>query len=54
VQTANPNAVDPPACVTGVLELIVLGRTEVNKLHTLLPWNRTPPAPQAVSPIQPG
>jgi hypothetical protein len=53
VQTAKLNAVDPLAWLTDVLERIVSGRTKVNELHTLLPWNWTPP-PQAVNPIQPG
>jgi transposase len=54
VQTAKLNTVDPLAWLTDVLERIVSGRTKVNALHTLLPWNWTPPPEQAVNSIQPG
>ena len=49
VQTAKLNAVDPLAWLTDVLERIVSGRTKINALHTLLPWNWTPPAKPALS-----
>jgi hypothetical protein len=39
IQTAKLNGVDPMAWLTDVLERIVSGRTRVNELHTLLPWN---------------
>ena len=43
IQTAKLNGVEPMAWLTDVLERIVSGRTKANQLHTLLPWNWTPP-----------
>ena len=43
IQTAKLNGVDPIAWLAKVLERIVSGRTKANQLHTLLPWNWTPP-----------
>ncbi len=39
IQTAKLNNVDPMAWLTDVLERVVNGRTKMNDLHTLLPWN---------------
>ena len=54
VQTAKLNAVNPLAWLTDVLDRIVSGGTKVNELHTLLPWNWTPPSERAVNSIQSG
>ena len=43
IQTAKLNGVDPMAWLTDVLQRIVSGRTKSHELHTLLPWNWTPP-----------
>jgi hypothetical protein len=45
IQTAKLNGMDPMAWLTDVLERIVSGRTKAHELHTLLPWNWTPPDP---------
>jgi transposase len=39
LQTAKLNDVDPLAWLTDVLERIVAGRTKLNQLASLLPWN---------------
>lgn len=39
IQTAKLNNVEPMAWLTDVLERVVSGRTRINELHTLLPWN---------------
>ena len=39
LQTAKLNDVDPLAWLTDVLERIVAGRTKLNELASLLPWN---------------
>jgi transposase len=39
IQTAKLNGVEPMAWLTDVLERVVSGRTRINELHTLLPWN---------------
>jgi transposase len=44
IQTAKLNGVDPMAWLTDVLQRIVSGRTKSHELHTLLPWNWTPPS----------
>jgi transposase len=44
IQTAKLNGVNPMAWLTDVLERIVSSRTKAHELHTLLPWNWTPPA----------
>ena len=49
IQTAKLNGVDPMAWLTDVLERIVSGRTKVNELHTLLPWNWQPSAGSKVT-----
>jgi transposase len=49
IQTAKLNGVDPMAWLTEVLERIVSGRTKVHELHTLLPWNWTPPQIPAIT-----
>ena len=51
IQTAKLNGVDPMAWLTDVLERIVSGRTKANQLRTLLPWNRTSPSSDAVTPL---
>jgi transposase len=38
------NGIDPMAWLTDVLQRIVSGRTKSHELHTLLPWNWTPPS----------
>jgi len=38
-QTAKLNDVEPLAWLTDVLERIVAGRTKLNELASLLPWN---------------
>ena len=43
VQTCKLNNVEPLAYLTDVLQRIVSGRTKVHELHTLLPWNWSPP-----------
>jgi len=39
LQTAKLNDVEPLAWLTDVLERIVAGRTKLNELASLLPWN---------------
>jgi hypothetical protein len=39
IATAKLNGVEPMAWLTDVLERMVSGRTKVNQLHDLLPWN---------------
>lgn len=41
IQTAKLNGVDPMAWLTDGLERIVSGRTNVQEMHTLLPWTST-------------
>jgi hypothetical protein len=36
---AKINNIDPPHYLTDVLERVVTGRTKINQLNTLLPWN---------------
>jgi transposase len=43
IQTAKLNGVDPMAWLADVLQRLVSGRTKAHELHTLLPWNWTPP-----------
>ena len=38
VNTARLNEIDPQEYLTDVLERIVSGRTKINQLHELLPW----------------
>ena len=38
LNTARLNKIDPQEYLTDVLELIVSGRTKINQLHELLPW----------------
>jgi transposase len=35
---ARLNEIDPQQYLTDVLECIVSGRTKINELHELLPW----------------
>lgn len=49
IQTAKLNGMDPMAWLTDVLERIVSGRTKAHELHTLLPWNWTPPQIPAIT-----
>ncbi|WP_368508586.1 transposase domain-containing protein [Bradyrhizobium lupini] len=37
--TAKLHDIDPRHYLTDVLERIVSGRTKINQLHMLLPWN---------------
>ena len=39
IQTAKLNDVEPLAWLTDVLQRIVAGRTKLNELASLLPWN---------------
>ena len=43
IQTAKLNGVDPMAWLADVLQRLVSGCTKAHELHTLLPWNWTPP-----------
>jgi transposase len=38
LNTARLNEIDPQEYPTDVLERIVSGRTKINQLHELLPW----------------
>jgi transposase len=38
LNTARLNEIDPQEYLTDVLERIVSGRTKINQLHELLPW----------------
>jgi transposase len=49
IQTAKLNDVDPMAYLTDVLERIVSGRTNIQALHTLLPWNWKPVDPSTIT-----
>jgi transposase len=49
VQTAKLNGVEPTAWLTDVLERMISGRTKAHELHTLLPWNWTPPSDTSVA-----
>jgi transposase len=51
IQTAKLNGVDPMAWLADVLERIVSGRTKINELHTLLPWNWNAPHSGIVIPL---
>jgi transposase len=37
--TARLNNVDPMAWLTDALQRLVSGRTKINQIHELLPWN---------------
>lgn len=39
INTAKLQDIDPRHYLTDVLERIVSGRTKINQLHMLLPWN---------------
>nr|WP_247563363.1 transposase domain-containing protein [Bradyrhizobium sp. 188] len=39
INSAELQDIDPRHCLTDVLERIVSGRTKINHLNTLLPWN---------------
>ncbi|MCK1714331.1 MULTISPECIES: transposase domain-containing protein, partial [unclassified Bradyrhizobium] len=39
INSAKLQDIDPRHYLTDVLERIVSGRTKINQLHTLLPWN---------------
>uniref|UniRef100_UPI0028E90882 transposase domain-containing protein n=1 Tax=Bradyrhizobium cosmicum TaxID=1404864 RepID=UPI0028E90882 len=39
INTAKLHDMDPRHYLTDVLERIVSGRTKINQLNTLLPWN---------------
>jgi transposase len=43
IQTAKLNGVDPMAWLADVLQRLVSSCTKAHELHTLLPWNWTPP-----------
>jgi hypothetical protein len=51
INTAKLHDIDPETYLAGVLERIVSGRTKVNGLRELLPWNwkATRSAPIAVA-----
>ena len=39
INTARLNDVDPQAWLTDALQRLVSGRTKINQIHELLPWN---------------
>jgi transposase len=39
MDNAKINDIDPPRYLTDVFERVVTGRTKINQLNTLLPWN---------------
>ncbi|MCC8951854.1 transposase domain-containing protein, partial [Bradyrhizobium sp. Arg62] len=39
INSAKLQDIDPRHYLTDVLERIASGRTKINQLHTLLPWN---------------
>jgi hypothetical protein len=43
------NGVNPMAYLADVLEQVVSGRTKLNELHTLLPWNWTASTSAAIT-----
>lgn len=49
IQTAKLNGVNPMAYLADVLEHVVSGRTKLNELHTLLPWNWTASTSAAIT-----
>jgi len=50
INTAKPHGLDPQTYIADVLDRIVSGRTKVNALRDLLPWNwKTAHAAQAVT-----